>query len=78
MKKHFELDKNSVFIRMILRDESIYKMIMPFVDNVILFHYPYLDEIKDIEKMNYHDFIKTIQSLDFSHYTVVTIKEKES
>ena len=74
----FELDKNSVFIRMILRDESIYKMIMPFVDNVILFHYPYLDEIKDIEKMNFKDFIKTIKSLDFSHYTVVTIKEKES
>ena len=74
----FDLDKNSVLIRMILRDESIYRMIMPFIDNVIVFKYPYLDEVKDVEEMNFHDFKKVISSLDFSHYTVVTIKEIES
>ena len=74
----FQLDKNNILIHMILRDESILSMIMPFVDNVICYHYPYLDEAKDVEEMNFKDFKKTISSLDFSHYTVVTIKEKES
>ena len=74
----FDLDKDSAIIRMILRDESIVSMIMPFVDNVVLFKYPYLDEVKDVEAMNYKDYVDTIRSLDFSHYSIVTIKEKES
>lgn len=75
-QEKFELDKNSSILRMILRDESIGKMIMPFVDNVVNFNYPYLDTVKDIEDLKYDDYVKAIKNLDFSHYTVTIIKDK--
>ena len=52
-------------------------MIMPFVDNLVTFHYPYLDQIDDIEELTYQKYVQMIKNIDFSNYTVVTIKEKE-
>ena len=52
-------------------------MIMPFVNNVVQFDYPYLDEVKDIENLSFSEYVKMIRAIDFSHYTIVTIKEKE-
>ena len=76
-EEYFDLDKRSAIIRLILRDENIMKMIMPFVDNIVNFDYPYLDEVKDVDKLKYKDYVKAIKKLDFSNYTVITIKEKE-
>lgn len=74
----FELDKKSCKIRMFLRDESVMSIILPFVDNVVQYHYPYLDRASDIDHFTFSEYKKTIQNLDFSHYTIVTIKKKES
>ena len=77
-EESFELDKKSSMVRVLLRDENIMNMIMPFVENVITYHYPYLDSVQDIEHLNFEEFTSMIRRLDFSHYTIVTIKEKES
>ncbi len=76
-QESFELDKKSCILRMILRDENITMMIMPFVDNLITFNYPYLDTVDDIDKLSYEDYINTIKNIDFTKYTIVTIKNKE-
>lgn len=76
-KEKFELDKKSTIIRLILRDENIFKMIMPFINNIVIYDYPYLDSVKDIERLNYDDYVKTIKNVDFSNYIEVTIKNKE-
>ncbi len=76
-KELFELDKKDAMIRMILRDENIMKMIMPFIDNVVYYHYPYLDEVEDVQRLNYDDYQRMIQELDFSNYTITTIKDKK-
>lgn len=73
----YELDKKSSILRLILRDENIMNMIMPFVDNLVNFNYPYLDTIEDLEKMTFKKFKDAIESLDFSNYTIIHIKEKE-
>jgi predicted Zn-dependent peptidase len=73
----FELDKKVSVLRMILRDENIINMIMPFVDNLVHFNYPYLDTVSDIERLNYKDYVKMISNLDFSNYTIINIVENE-
>ena len=79
-KEVFELEKKSAILRLILRDENIIDMIMPFIDNVVTFHYPYLDTVEDLESLNFQKYQEMIQELDFSNVTSVTIvdKEKES
>lgn len=70
----FDLDKKDSLLRIILREERLIDVILPFVDNLVTFDYPYPDTKEDIEKFSYDDLIKVIKQLDFSNYTVVTIK----
>jgi predicted Zn-dependent peptidase len=78
-EEKFLLDKKSAIIKMILRDENIMSMIMPFVDNIVNFNYPYLDNINDIERLNYNDYVKMISNIDFSNYSILSIEnEKKS
>ena len=46
-------------------------------NNIVIYDYPYLDSVKDIERLNYDDYVKTIKNVDFSNYIEVTIKNKE-
>ncbi len=77
-KEIFEIDRRESILRMVLRGENLFDTIMPFVSNIVDFNYPYPDEVSDIEAFSYDDFVKTIRSLDFSNYTVTTIKNKEA
>ncbi len=72
-EEKFELDKKSCIISMILRDENIFKTVLPFVTNIVDFDYPYVDSIKEVEEYNYNDFIKMIKKLDFNNYCINTI-----
>ena len=72
-KEKFELDKNNCIVAMILRDENIFKTIMPFVENIVEFNYPYMDTVDDVKAYNYDEYVKMIKDLDFSHYSINTI-----
>ena len=72
-EEKFELDKKTCIITMILRDENIFKTIIPFVNNIVDFDYPYADTVADIEAFDYNEFIDMIKELDFSHYSINTI-----
>ena len=72
-KEKFELDKNNCIVGMILRDENIFKTIMPFVENIVEFNYPYVDTVEDVKAFNYEEYIGMIKELDFSHYSINTI-----
>lgn len=74
----FELDKNSCTVRLILRDDSLIGTIMPFIENVVSIKYPYLDDVKDMDRLKYNEFIKIISDFDFSNYTITSIKNKEN
>ena len=69
----FEMDKRNSIVQMILRDENIFSMIFPFINNIIYYHYPYLDTVEDVENLSYEDYTRMIHDLDFSHYSILTI-----
>ena len=46
-EEKFELKKKLSITSIILRDENIFNMIFPFINNVIDFDYPYVDKIED-------------------------------
>lgn len=53
-------------------------MIIPLIGNIVDFNYPYPDTIEDIEKFSFEEFKKLIQSLDFTNYTITTIKNPKN
>ena len=69
-EEKFELDKNNCIVAMILRDENIFKTIVPFVENIVEFNYPYVDTVEDVKAFNYEEFKTMIKELDFSHYSI--------
>ena len=72
----FEIDKKRIILDIILRDESLLHTILPFVDNIVSFDYPYLDTVDDIKNFSFDGFVNFIKKLDFSNYTIITIKDK--
>jgi len=75
-KEFFDLMKKEAIINFSFRPESLASMIDPFVDNLTRFNYPEFDKLADIESDNFEKYIKIIENLDFSHYTVTVIKDK--
>ena len=73
----FELDKKSSIMNLILRDENIFKMIGPFINNIVYYQYPYLDKVEDVQRLTFEDYQEMIHSIDFSHYSILHIKNKE-
>ena len=70
----FNLNKKDFIMELILRDESIFKMINPFITNVIFYDYPYIDTLEDVYNLTYEEYVTTIKSLDFNNYTDISIK----
>lgn len=75
-EEKFNINKKNTIIRLILRDENIFSMIFPFIDNIVYFDYPYLDSVEDVYKLNFSDYKKYINDLDFSNYVILDIKNK--
>lgn len=74
----FEIDKRDSILKIVLRSENLFDTIMPFVSNIVEFNYPHPDTVSDIEEFSYNDFVQTIKSLDFNHFTTTVIKNKEA
>lgn len=72
-KKEFENNKKQTIIDLILREDNLYNMVNPFVDNIISFEYFDLDKIEDIESFTFLDYKEYINNLDFDNYTIVSL-----
>ncbi len=78
-KELYELEVKQSLTRFILRYDSLQKTIIPFIDNIIYFDYPYLDEAKDFD-IPFDKYKEIISNLDFSNYTIgylIDPKDKE-
>lgn len=73
----FETTKKSSIVKLILRDENIFKMVSPLINNIIYYNYPYLDEVEDVQKLTYDEYVSAIKDIDYSNYTITHIKNKE-
>lgn len=77
-EEDFEIRKKRTIIDLILREENMMKMLLPFLDNVITFNYFDIDKVEDIEEETYEDFIDIINSLDFSNYCIIKMLKKST
>lgn len=76
-EEKFDLDQKQSIIDIVLREDNIGSMVMPFVNNIVIYDYHYPDTKEQIMGYTYEDFIKTMKDIDFSNSTVTVIKNKE-
>jgi len=73
----FELFKKNTIINLITRNDSIYDIVDPFIDNVVSFDYEGIDKISDVEDTTFDEFKNSINNLDFTNYNVTILKDNK-
>lgn len=71
----YNLYKKNTIINLITRNDSIYDIVDPFIDNIVSFNYEGLDKISDVEESTFKEFKKSINNLDFSNYSITILKD---
>lgn len=71
----FEMFKKNTIINLITRNDSVYDIVDPFVDNVVSFDYEGIDKISDVEDTTFDDFVSSIKTLDFTNYSISILKD---
>lgn len=72
-KEEFEIIKKRDLIRIIEREESKYNQVQPLVDNILLFNYMGMDTYDFIDSLNYNEFERYINKLEFNNYLIVKL-----
>jgi len=75
-KELFDNYKKGYIIDTIIRNDNIYNLLEPFIQNIIFFNYEGIDKVSDIENMNFKEFKKYIKSLDFNNYSITELRPK--
>lgn len=73
-KELFELYKKGYIIDLIVRNDSIYSMIDPLIENILSFGYENVDKVSDIEKTSFKEFKDRINNLNFENYSITEMK----
>ena len=76
-EEFFQIRKNRTIIALLLREENPLDMLLPLVDNVIMYNYNENDKISDIENYTFEDYQNLINKLDFTNYCITEIRKKE-
>jgi len=71
----FEMFKKNTIINLITRNDSIYDIVDPFIDNLVSFDYEGIDKISDVEDTTFDDFVSSIKTLDFKNYSISILKD---
>jgi len=72
----FNLHKKGYIIDLIVRNDNIYSMLEPFIQNLVFFGYEDIDKVSDIESMTFKEFKSNIMALDFSNYSITELRQK--
>jgi len=70
----FDIFKKNTIINLITRNDSIYDIVDPFIDNVVSFSYEGIDKINDVENTTFNEFVNSIKTLDFTNYSISILK----
>ena len=65
----FNLEVKQTLTRFITRFDYLSSIVIPFIENIIYYNYPYLDEAKDFD-IPFEKCKKMINDLDFSNYII--------
>ena len=72
----FNLYKKGYIIDLIVRNDSIYNILDPFIHNIMFLKYEGLDNVNDIENMNFKDFKDIMLSINFNNYSITELRKK--
>ena len=70
----FELYKKGFIIDLITRNDNLYSILEPLIENIVTFGYESLDKIESLEEINLKTLIEKVESLDFSNYSITELK----
>lgn len=73
-KEELELEKKDSILRLSVRKDNISDYVMPVIANYIEFNYPYNDTIQFVESLNHKEYLDTINKIDFTNKSVLTVK----
>lgn len=73
-KELFELYKKGYIIELISRNDNLYTILEPLIENIMTFKYEALDEIKDLEDMSFEAFIAKVEALNFNNYCITKLE----
>ncbi|MCX4364303.1 MAG: insulinase family protein [Bacilli bacterium] len=76
-EEEFKIWKNNVIISIILREEHPGKMLSPFLDNILTFHYEHSDTVEDINSLNIEELKEYLNRIDFSEYCIISRLKEE-
>ena len=75
-KEKYEIDRDQAILQVSLREENIFKMIFPFISNVVIYNYPFVDTVEDVKNATYEKYVEEIKKIDFSHYSYLSITKE--
>lgn len=73
-EEDLELCKKNSILHLSVRSDNINSYVMPVAGNYIEFNYPENDTIDFVETLNYKEYKETLKKIDFSKYSILTIK----
>lgn len=76
-KREFELKKRGMIATCIYTSENIYSMNQKVLGDIISLGNVEVDLLENYKKLNYEDFLKVVQTLDFTNYSFVTVNPKK-
>lgn len=72
----FELSLKDTKLDFVLRPESLTDIVFPFVNNIVEYNYPYMDDIDYLKQFNFVDFCTMISNLNFDFYTETILMDQ--
>ena len=69
-----ELRKKNSILHLSVRKDNISNYVMPVIDNYLEFDYLYNDTIDFVESLNYDEYLDTINKVDFSNVSILTVR----
>lgn len=75
-EEKYEVDRDHSILQISLREESIFKMIVPFINNVVYYNYPHVDTIDDVHNMTFDKYKNVIKDVDFSNYIFLRVTKE--
>ena len=73
-KELFDLYKKGYIIELISRNDNLYTILEPLIENIMSFKYESMDDVKDIENMTFEAFIAKIETLNFNNYSITRLE----
>lgn len=70
----FELYKKGYIIDLITRNDNLYSILEPLIENIVTFKYESLDKIEVLEEMDFETLVERVETLDFSNYSITELK----